>query len=395
MLAAAGASMAAVVAWAGARGELNANRGRLQAACVDGGDSIAAVHDKARAAMGRHPGEPYVPFAVGLRAARVRDESPLPWLEATLERATVYGPAHLVLARLLSGVSPAQARLEYRLALTQAPTLLPVVDRECARVVGGYDDARDLAPEGELGLQVLQAVADAVAMRLPSTRARLEIDLARRTPNAPGPTRSMAEDAVEDLEAGDSAPWCLEDRRAQCAQGALRLAQELEHVAPDSCAGHALEGRVFSAMGDPKEGLARLRVAASTSTDREGCLRALVDQAIAAGNADEAESVLEQIARPPCDAQPDCLSRLRWVAKRQEELGHAGHAALTMRRAHEAAPWDDALLLEAARLASAAGLHAESLADYQLLMKREPDHPLWPQRVTAESAAVARSAASF
>jgi hypothetical protein len=385
---------AGIVALAGLHEELDADRAVLQA-CISGGDPVSVVHERARAAMLRHPGEPYLPFAVGLRAAHARDENPLPWLGATLERAAVYGPAHLVLARLVSRASPSQARMEYRLALAQAPTLLPVVEGEAARVVGGYDDARELAPEGLYGIELLQAVADAVAARLPATHARLELDLARLAPKARAPTKSMADDAVGDLEAGEAAPWCVGGRRATCAQLALERARELANVDADSCDGPALEARVFSATGDAGEGLRRLHVAASTRADREGCLRALVQQAIAAGKPEEAESALEQLARPPCDAQPDCLARLQWVAKEQEQLGHVGHAAMTMRRAHQAAPWDDALLLEAARLASAAGLHAEALADYELLVKREPGHPTWPKKAAAEAAAVAKAAASF
>jgi hypothetical protein len=66
-----------------------------------------------------------------------------------------------------------------------------------------------------------------------------------------------------------------------------------------------------------------------------------------------------------------------------------------MRRAHEAAPWDDGVLGEGARLASIAGLHAEALAYYQMLMKREPTNSLWPQKVEAESNAVAHAATTF
>jgi hypothetical protein len=346
--------------------------------------------------MMRHPGEPYVPFVVGLRAAHSRDDNPLPWLGATLERATVYGPAHLVLARLLVGASPAQARMEYRLAVTQAPLLRPVVEREASALVGGYDDARELVPEGEVGVAMMESLAVAVGPRLPATRARLEKDVALRSPRAPGPARAAAEDAVADLEAGEAAPWCTADQRGLCGQRALELSLELERVAPSDCEGHALEARVFAAQADGREAVRRLRLAAQTSPDRDGCLRALVDQAIAAGDGDEADVALQQLARPPCaGGEPACLERLRWVAQRQEARGHAGHAALTLRRACEAAPWDDGLLAEAARVASAAGLHAEALADYQLLLRREPANPLWPQKVNAESTAVARAASSF
>ncbi len=81
----------------------------------------------ARAAMLRHPSEPYLPFMAAVRAVHERDDDPIPWLGATLERARVYGPAHLVLARVVAARSPSQARLEYRLAMEQAPNLVGTV----------------------------------------------------------------------------------------------------------------------------------------------------------------------------------------------------------------------------------------------------------------------------
>ena len=55
--------------------------------------------------------EPFLPFTGALRAVRAGDTSPLPWIERTLDRAIVYGPAHLLLARWLTTRSQSQARL--------------------------------------------------------------------------------------------------------------------------------------------------------------------------------------------------------------------------------------------------------------------------------------------
>src|SRR5690606_18081106 len=87
-----------------------------------------AFRARARAAMLRHPAEAYFPFVGAVRATVVRDESVLPWASRALERSPVYGRVHLLLARSLYSRSPAQARLEYRLACQQDGQLCNVAE---------------------------------------------------------------------------------------------------------------------------------------------------------------------------------------------------------------------------------------------------------------------------
>ncbi|MGD0678871.1 MAG: O-antigen ligase family protein, partial [Polyangiaceae bacterium] len=129
-------------------GELAEDRAQIKRAGVEQQLPRERFDPLGRASMLRHPAEPYIPFVAAWRAAAVHDESPIPWLEATFERAHVYGPAHLLLASLLVARSPSQARFEYRLAVEQAPEWWWLVATDAARLVGSYDDALELVPRG-------------------------------------------------------------------------------------------------------------------------------------------------------------------------------------------------------------------------------------------------------
>ena len=74
----------------------------------------AAATARLRRAVADHPAEPYFMY-LGARLALGHKASVIPWVNATLERAPVYPPVHLLLARSLRNASPSQARVEYRL----------------------------------------------------------------------------------------------------------------------------------------------------------------------------------------------------------------------------------------------------------------------------------------
>jgi hypothetical protein len=195
--------------------------------------ALMTFHSEARVAMLRHPAEPYLPFTGALRASRAKDESILPWIERTLERALEYGPAHLLLARALSARSPAQARLEYRLTIEQAPELGGFIQNEAVHLIGGYDDATELEVTGRMGPYWTNALAESLAARLPSTAARLDLDLARIDPGSIALAQREATAALDDLHDGEGAPWCASDR-TRCLDAAFARAERVERLAP-SC----------------------------------------------------------------------------------------------------------------------------------------------------------------
>ena len=352
---------------------------------------LAEMHDFVRAAMSRHPAEPYLPFVTAVRATRVHDESPLPWLAATVERARVYGPAHLLLARLVGSRSPSQARLEYRLAIEQAPEIWMSVGQEASRRVGGYDDAMELVPsDRNKGVAVLSLLIPELADRLPASCVRLDEELSQRDPGSIGPLRRAAVDAVADVETGDAAPWCQAASRTACVDRAVLLARSLESAELSACEGYALEARALAAAGEVGQAMDRLERIVDRVGDRVTCLQALAGLAHSVRDDVRFDAALGEIARAGCTDVKQCVVNLVWVAQAQEARGNPRRALATYKRAYERAPDDDALLETMARLAETAGLNAEALKDYQELARRHPADGRWQREVDTQRGAMFR-----
>jgi tetratricopeptide (TPR) repeat protein len=357
--------------------------------------ALDQMHDLARRAMLRHPSEPYLPFITALRARRMRDDNPMPWLGATLERARVYAPAHLLLAHTVAARSPSQARLEYRLALEQAPEIGTITLQEAPRLVGSYDDAMELVSKGETGTAMLNALVAAVAERLPATCVRLDQELVRRAPGALGPAKRAASAAVADLDAGDGAPWCQVPNRSACVEQALSLARTLQARDPTRCDAYGLEARALAAAGQPAKAMDRLAHIADKVTDRVACLQSLAGLARTAEDERRLDTALNDIAQAGCADDKECVNNLVWVATTQEVRGNLRRAMAMYQRAYERAPDNDSLLENVARLAGAAGLNAEALRDYQELARRHPGDGRWRKAAEEQREAMLRGGVKF
>ena len=152
-----------------------------------------------------------------------RGKSVLPWVERAFALAPVYGPAHFILAQQLAQSGPAQARLEYRMAIVEDNALLHSAIAQGAALVASYDDAMELVPQDPkdhlLRITVLDELAQNIARRLPATRARIDELIVKLDPVARGPLDRVVSNTIIDLGQGGAAPWCRE-RRA-CIQRGL------------------------------------------------------------------------------------------------------------------------------------------------------------------------------
>ncbi len=345
--------------------------------------------------MLRHPAEPYLPFVVGWHTAREQDEDTIPWIEATLERAQVYGPAHLVLARFLAKRARAQARLEYRLAFEQGPELIWAGARETSPLVGSYYDAIELAPAGPFGAIIFHELVGALGARFPATSVRLDAEIALRTPTDPGPSLDAARAAVEDLESTDEVPWCSGAARVGCVKFALDSAARAQQFAPSQCDPYVLHARVRIADGNVAKGLSELATAAETVSDRVPCLEALVDLADRSHDDRRASAAMAKIASSGCSDDGECSQNLAWIAGVEERKGNSQRALVFYKRAYDRSPDNDELLQASARLAASIGLHSEAEGDYERLARRHPEQSEWrtaaaQQRVEALRAASER-----
>jgi tetratricopeptide (TPR) repeat protein len=381
-----------VAAASGIGHELDDDRHALYDAVVVRHMSAEAVRGLERPAMLRHPAEPYLPFMGAERASLGRDESMIPWIGATLERASVYGPAHFLLARRLAVRSPSQARMEYRFAIEQAPEFDATVMGEAPRVVNGYDDATELVPKGKEGPRVLEMLIGAIKDRLPATRVRLDVDLALRMPAKAAPAVRAATDAVEDVEPSNAAPWCADASREACVRDAIEKSRRAVQIEPNQCEPQVLRARARIAAGEAVAALNELQAATDSVTDRVTCLESLEGLVRSTGDRERAQAILEQIVRAGCSDDKECAQELSWVARRQEATGNPHAALAAYKRAYEHAPEDDALLESIARLAAQAGLHAEAAQDYDRLAVRKPSDARWPKAASEQRQAAVKDA---
>lgn len=363
--------------------ELAEDREALRRDALDPKVSQATFYDEVRAAMLRHPAEPYLPFTGALRAARAKDDSVVGWVGRTVERAPIYGPAHLLLARALSSRSPAQARLEYRIAGEQTG----VAETEVLRLVHSYDDATEVILHGAGRADSLAIVAQDLRHRLPATTERLDVELGRLDPSSLYLALREADGAQSDLKDGEAAPWCFDDRKG-CLDKALRLAARVERLAPSSCDGFYFHAEALLAAGDAPGAVKELSEATGKVTDRTYCLERLAEVARLAKADPPLSETLDQISHAGCAEVKECVGNLRWVADFEQARGNRRRALSMLQRAAERDPGNEQILTEVAELASAVDLHAEALRAYEDLARLHPENPLWQAAIAAERTAL-------
>lgn len=382
------ATLALVVVTFGARDhELRADQATLRKLALDPAASRDTFVAAARAAMLRHPAEPYLPLMGAVRAARAGDESPIPWIGRTLERASVYGRAHLLLARQLSRRSPAQARLEYRLAMEQDYTLITTAIAEGALLVRGPDDALQLVPVGRFEESVMTTLASALRDRVPAASDRLAEELAARHPSSPYVVRLAAEKSLAMLRRGDGA--CATDRPG-CVRAALENAARLVSAEPQECTSHRLAAEIRIATGSVDDAIASLEGALGNVRDPGACLQFLVAHAEASGDEKRLERALEHLLGLGCATDEQCAASHLQAAAVEERRGHLTAALKTLKRGDARMPGRRDLLTALARVASSAGRHADALDAYRSLVDEDPANPEWRAGVEREKAALER-----
>jgi hypothetical protein len=370
--------------------DLHEDEVTMRALAFDHETTRDAFHAAERAALLRHPAEPYLAYAGSLRALRVHDESVVPWVERTLERAPIYGRAHLVLARALFATSPAQARLEYRLALDEEPNLGSQFANEAPRLVNNYDDAMELVSSNVNGLKMLEIIAEAIGPRLPATRDRIDAEILRRTPGAIEPSLRLAREALADLKPGGNAPWC-DANRAACIDLALTRSAALEQRDPEHCAPFELHASVLLAAGRTDEAIDELETASAKVQDREACFHSLVSLALASNRPARVDATIDRISRLACAGTDECVNSFRYISDIEMQRGHRTTALGFLRKAHAIDPDREDITAAEAALAASLGLHTEAIEGYSALIRKHPENAEWQAALVTETAERSRS----
>ena len=352
-------------------------RRTLSAMAVDTTVSRDQFHDVARASMLRYPSEPFLPLMVAVRAQVSGEGSVVPGVARALERSPRFGRAHFVLARSLRANHAAQARLEYRLAYEYDEELRAQTVKEVGRLIDDSQTALELVPGGESGVEMLEALVDALARRLPSSAAILDAEILRRSPKATGPVRRRAEAAAFDDE--DGAAWCA---KGACITEGLAAAETLAARDATRCQSHVVVARLRIAGGEALRALDELDRAGDYVVERSECQRELVTLAFANGQPQRGDLALEKLVRGGCGAAAECADLYAWAGGMEENRGRYPRAVRLYKRVIEVAPEREEVLRHIGELGEKTGVRADAIEAYGVLQARHPEDPRWAARIS-------------
>ncbi len=341
---------------------------------------------QAREAILRHPAEPFLPFMVAARASADRPERALAWCGRTLDRARVYGPAHLLLGRILSAARPSQARLEFRLAMEQAPELMAQTARAGLAVATNYDEVLDLVPSRNAD-DALAVLASGLSDRLPATQALIDGEVLRRPPSRYESLLRVGRTTLHAIEQGPAAPWC-EEARSACLEALRAAGGDSVARAPERWEGHVLLAQADAMAGRPREAIAALRAVTAKVNVPSRSVVAEIQIARAAEFWDEVDASVERLTRLPCIHEDACVGNLTYAADVEQQRGRADRSLALYSKALDRFPNNDHALEGLAATASGLQLHARSLEAYLKLCRRHPDNQRFVEGAARERTAI-------
>ncbi|MBI4706275.1 MAG: lipid A core--O-antigen ligase [Deltaproteobacteria bacterium] len=365
--------------------DLGADRARVKQSLLEQPRPRSALERRRiraalRAAMQRHPAEPYFPLMGALLAWQEHDQSPMPWLQRALERSLRNGKAHLLLAQVLhEHGAKRQALMELRLAVQNDSGL---VGPAAALGVAWTRETEGLlltVPEGEravdsldaLGLQ-LTAVGD---RRLGAAFDRWTIE---RDSLRPGPHGRLAEDVI--LSAGQGG--CAQRRRCEQAieehVAALRLAR------PELSLAAQLRARWLLAVGDPAGAVGLLVRECEQATDYASCLHVRALAAAKLEGPRELGDAAKELLTASCMQPEPCAAAASWIGELYAGRGEWAAAVTAFARAAQEEP-TEARFIRLGDAASQAGLHGQAADAYaRALRLHGSDDPALRARLERE-----------
>ncbi len=342
-----------------------------------GSTALRAAREVLHRAMRRHPAEPYFPLVGATLAFRARSESPIPWLQRSLERAQINGRAHLLLAEVLAERgNAAQARLELRLAMEDDPGTMSTGAKLVLGWTRDFDALLEVVPDGERGSRPLAVLGGLLSTLPPSARRPGDAELAARCdraaidrdPTFTEPRVREAQRRIDALSAGSGSTLCA-DREA-CRAQIEEQADAIAAADPESSVPLFLRGRMLIADDRAEEAERMLEKACERATDRTPCLelRALAASKVAEPALLDAAS--KELLGAACSTQAACAGTATWLSGLRASRGEHGLALTLLARAAREEPGSDARWFRLADAASQAGAHAQAAEALEKVARR-------------------------
>lgn len=353
-------------------------------------EAFAPLRARLRGAMQAHPAEPYFPLLGGTIAFRARDQSPIPWIQRTLERASVNGRAHFLLAEVLAARgSRRQALLELRLALENDPAVTAPAAALAVRWARSYEDLLVAVPDGLPGAPVLVSMAtvmwEATPPGDPVLRSQCDREAIRRDPKLITPRVRECDVRLAAIGSGAPAGLCAD--RAHCRMEILEHADAIAASHPDSWLTPALRARLLVAEKKPEEAVKLLEKGCDRVAERAACLRVRVEAAAAIKAPEALNAAAKDLLGAACVTNQACADMATWLAGVRESRGELGAALSLLSRAAREDPNGEARWMRVADVAAKSGAHVQAADALEKVAKqRGGADPELRRRIEAERA---------
>jgi tetratricopeptide (TPR) repeat protein len=340
--------------------------------------AAAALRGMLRDTMRRHPAEPYFPFIGALVAFRSGVDSPIPWLQRSLERALVNGKAHLLLAEVLADKGAVrQALFELRLAVETDFALTDYAARLAVRWAKDYDEALLAVPDGSKGAVMLDTLG-VVAAGTP-LGARCDREAIARDPAIVGPHEREANALIAALKdtyqknpsnGGASTKGTgLCANRVLCQEEIEAHAARVASALPRASTAAQIRARALVADGRAADAELLLAAACPTVKDRESCLLARLSAALSAGRSDRVDVATKELLGASCATAAACADMATRIADMRAGQGELGAALVLYARAAREDPVESRWL-RLADAASRSGAHAQAAAALEKIAQK-------------------------
>lgn len=304
-----------------------------------------ALWSDIRAAIRRHPAEPYFPRLAAVLALRLGNVEPLPWIGRALERGPVDSRTHWILARALQKHGfLQQALLEARLAVEYDEGLAATVGATIAHWSLDASEIRKAAPGGHAGAQVQLSAAHVLD---PQQHTRLRQDLYRGAirddPSFATAHRALAEELLHGLQGNQFEG----DERARYEAQVMLEATRLATLKPESADSSEVLAKLYTLNNQIEEADRMLspRCPSLAKGERLKCWRALLATARSQpGHRQLVERVSQQLVKTACGFEQDCDRALLQAGDTMAALGNWPEALDYFQRAVREEPTVAALL---------------------------------------------------
>lgn len=321
-----------------------------------------------RAAMLRHPAEPYFSLLGGQLAWEESDPRAIAWLQRALERSMINGRAHLLLARVLQRYgATSQALLELRLAVESEQALLGPAAALAARWTDDVEALARAVPANDdaawfwetlahyIKDRALAAECDARAVALDERR----VDARMR----------LAQDLFEARARGSS---CVGEDEARCAAEVEAHAAIVARERPKLSQAAQLRARWLSASGDARAADALLAGVCDGVKDEIRCLQTRAEIAAQIADAEPFATIAKGLRRAACASGDACASTNTWIGDMHAGRDEFAAAVTAYEHAVREDPTEDRLN-KLADAALKAGLGSRAVRAIERLRDKEHD----------------------